>query len=344
MKSNRLRIIIPLAVLAVIAVGFVLNFGTGSLSAFGWTDVSLICPLGALTTMLAEHTLVPRALISMAVVLVIILITGRLFCGWVCPVPLIKRIPNLFKSKHKLAEEQQADPTAIRIGAAHPCTKAQHKACGACNGCADVHAKVDSRHFVLGGAVLSAAIFGFPVFCLVCPIGLTFAFVFMVIALFGTGDITWGLVAIPVVLALELLVFRKWCSHICPLSALMSLLAKVKSPVLRVNVDASKCLETEGGSCGRCAAVCPERIDPRHPELGAGWNECAKCRACVDSCPAGAISMPLFAGKGASGGSEGGTRNAIADQANHGQTGNSDAETCDGTNAAGASDSAAPQN
>ncbi len=297
MKSDRLRIIIPLAVLAVIAVGFMLNLGTGSLSAFGWTDVSLICPLGALTTMLAEHTLVPRALIALAVVLAIILVTGRAFCGWICPVPLVQRIPRLFKSKKALAEERQADPNAIRIGAAHPCTRAQHKACGTCNGCADVRAKMDSRHFVLGGALLSAAVFGFPVFCLVCPIGLTFAFVFMVIALFGSGDITWGLVAVPAVLVLELLVFRKWCSRICPLSALMSLLGKVKSPVMRVSVDEGTCVETEGGSCGRCAAACPERIDPRHPELGAGWNECIKCRACVDACPAGAIRMPLLAGK-----------------------------------------------
>ncbi len=303
MKSKQIRIIVPAAVLLLCAIGFVANFGTGTLSALGSTDISLICPLGALTAMLAEKTLIPRAVVALVAVLAIIVVTGRLFCGWICPVPLIKRIPHLFKSKRALADEQRSDPEAIRIGAAHPCSKAQRKACGTCNGCADVRAKVDSRHFVLGGAVLSAAIFGFPVFCLVCPIGLAFAFVFMVIALFGSGDITWGLVAVPAVLALELLVFRKWCSHICPLSALMSLLAKVRSPVLRVSVNARKCIETEGGSCGKCSSACPERIDPRYPELGAGWNECIKCRACVDACPTGAVTMPLLpqAGKTGSG-------------------------------------------
>lgn len=323
MKSNRLRIIVPLVVLLIIAVGFVLNFGTGSLSALGWTDVSLICPLGAITTMIAEKALVPRALVSLAVVLAIILVTGRLFCGWICPVPLVKRIPHLFKSKRALAEEREEDPSAIRIGAAHPCSKAQRKACGTCDGCADVRAKIDSRHFVLGGAVLSAAIFGFPVFCLICPIGLVFAFVFMVIALFGSGDITWGLIAVPAVLALELLVFRKWCSRICPLSALMSLLAKAKSPVLRVNVDQGKCIETQGGSCGKCAAACPERIDPRHPELGAGWNECVKCRACVEACPTGAVSMPLLPRKETPGGACGTQADAVARSCDGGQA------TCD---------------
>ena len=294
MKSSKLRIIIPLAVLLVVAVGFALNFGTGTLSAIGWTNVSLICPLGALTTMLAEKMAQPRAIVSLAVVLAIILVTGRLFCGWVCPVPLVKRLPRLFKSKKKLAEEEKDDPTAIRIGSTHPCSKGKRHACGTCDGCADVRAKVDSRHFVLGGAVLSAVIFGFPVFCLICPIGLIFAFVFMIMALFGSGDVTWGLIAVPVLLALELLVFRKWCSHICPMSALMSLLAKAKSPVLKVEVDAAKCIETDGGSCGRCQAVCPERIDPRHPELGASFSECVKCGACVEACPTGAVSMPLL--------------------------------------------------
>ena len=43
-----------------------------------------------------------------------------------------------------------------------------------------MRAKLDSRHYVLGGALLSTAVFGFPVFCLVCPIGLTFATVLVV--------------------------------------------------------------------------------------------------------------------------------------------------------------------
>ena len=53
MNTKRLRTIIPLAVIAVVAVGFATHVGVGTLSAIGWQDISLLCPLGALMTMIA---------------------------------------------------------------------------------------------------------------------------------------------------------------------------------------------------------------------------------------------------------------------------------------------------
>ena len=169
----------------------------------------------------------------------------------------------------------------------------------ACGGtCATAHKTLDSRHIVLGGSLLSAAIFGFPVFCLVCPIGLSFAFIFFLVRAFGFGDPSWALIIIPVVLILELVVFRKWCHWICPVSALMSLVAKGNKTVLPV-VDESKCLESaKGVSCSACAHVCPEGINLHDPEsVKASLNECTSCHACVDVCPTGALSIKFLAGK-----------------------------------------------
>lgn len=334
--SKTLRVIIPAALIVIIGVGFATNLGIGTLSAPGFWDISILCPLGALGTMLASKMMVPRAVVSLVIVCVLIILFARAFCAWMCPVPLVKRLRNLFKkgaaenpkkdaaqSAHRSAAAGAADDSEtagaadagaqplVHAKAAAPLTEAEAAALkGACSkdekglaGCASCAAKrgsvPDARHFVLGGALLSTFIFGFPVFCLVCPIGLTFATILLVINLFAFGDVTWSVIVVPLLLIAEVVLFRKWCHKICPLSAFMSLIGKANKTFVPT-IDDSKCLETsKGTSCGACGRACEEGIDPRHPQLSeAAWSECSKCRACVDACPASAITMPLLPKKG----------------------------------------------
>lgn len=303
--SKNLRIAIPIIVMAVLAVAYAVQAPLGSLSNIGWETISVLCPLGALTTMLASKTVIPHAVISLVIAVVAIVILGRAFCGWICPIPALARLRHAFTSKSKLEqrkEKEQADraarKTSIESEGKIELTDADRallrKACRGHGSCAS-RKPLDSRHLVLGGTLLSAAIFGFPVFCLICPIGLTFATIVLLMLLFGAGDLTIGVVAAPVILLLEVVIFRKWCSHICPLSAIMSLVSKANRTFVPV-IDDSKCLETNRGvECGKCGQVCEMEIDPRHPELGSHMSECIKCRACVEACPGHAISMPLVA-------------------------------------------------
>lgn len=309
-NSKTLRTLTALAVIVIVFVGFLTNLGIGTISAPGIWDISILCPLGALGTMLASKMMVPRALVSLVIMVVLIVIFARAFCGWICPVPLVQKLRDLFsKPQAKEAKAEDADGTKAanvapltdeeKAALATGCEK-DAKGLAGCASCAKKRGDaVDARHFVLGGALVSTFIFGFPVFCLVCPIGLTFATIFLLVNLFGQGDVTWSLIVVPALLIAEVVLFKKWCHKLCPLSAFMSLIAKLNR-TFKPTIDDAKCLETsKGATCGRCGKACNEGIDPRHPELSkAAWSECTKCRSCVDACPANAITMPLIAKKG----------------------------------------------
>ena len=280
LKTYRLRLLIMLALLAVVAVGYFTAGGIGNFCGIGFESITLLCPLGALLAMIAERTAIPMAVISVAVVLLVCIVLGKVFCAWACPVHFLSR-------GRKKGDKGDKEGKGGKV--ASPCS-ACASSCGKAKGI-----KIDSRHGILAAALGSTLVFGFPVFCLVCPIGLTFATILLVINLFSHGDVTWSLIVVPALLIAEVLLFKKWCHKLCPLSAFMSLIAKANKTFVPT-IDDAKCLETaKGGACGACGRVCEEGIDPRHPQLSqAAWSECTKCRACVDACPANAITMPLL--------------------------------------------------
>ena len=199
-NSKLLRTLSVLAVIALVCLGLALHTGTGTPSAWGIYDIAAICPLGAAEAALASKTVVPPMLIALAIGIALVVLFGRAFCAWGCPIPLLRRIFGLKEPKRTRRASDALDvPAAQRGGAA------------------------DSRNWVLGGALLSTAVFGFPVFCLICPVGLTFATLIAVWRLFQFNEVALSLLVFPAMLALEVLVLRKWCSRFCPLGALLSL-------------------------------------------------------------------------------------------------------------------------
>lgn len=279
------RVAFLVVVCAVAVASALFGLGAGNLSSMGLGAVAYLCPLGALEGMLGAWAFVPRALIALAAVVVLALLVGRAFCSWACPVPPLRKVLRTKKNVQADADEQAS---AAAASAKHYAEKTKPK-----RGKVDL----DSRHVVLCGALGSAAIFGFPVFCLICPIGLTFAIVVGLVRLVGFNEPSVGLLVFAAILVLELVVLRKWCAKICPVGALLSLLGKANR-TFRPKADASKCLRTTNGqSCGACAAACPEMIDPQS-DLGVrAVSDCTRCGKCADACPASAIAFPLLGGR-----------------------------------------------
>ena len=293
MKFKNARTAVAAVAFAALAVCLIAGVATGTWCGFGANDIAVLCPVGALLSMVAAKTLIPRAVLSIVVAIALVLLLGRLFCGWICPVTLWRRVKEFFKPVKTREQEAEALSQANQALAAEEIAalkeaSATHDCavCGACH--AKRNAPFDSRHAVLGGALLTTAVFGFPVFCLVCPIGLTFATFIGVWHLFQFNETSWGLIIFPAILVLEIAFLRKWCAKICPVSALVSLISGLNR-TLRPRVRADACLRSSGVDCRACVEACPEQVDPHSKRI----PECSKCGACVEACPAQAIHMKL---------------------------------------------------
>lgn len=309
-KSSVLRTISVLCVLGIVCVGLAFHTGVGTPSQWGLYDITAICPLGALETLIASKTFVPPALIALAITVVVTLILGRAFCAWGCPVPLVKRLFGVEK-RHERAEAEEAVDAAksgcAACAGAVRCAEAKGE--GA-DGSAKVSGKKgvlskllpanvkrggldDSRNWVLGGTLLTTAVFGFPVFCLICPVGLSFATIIALWRLLQLNETTLSLVVFPALLIIEVVVLRSWCHRFCPLGALLSLISRANR-TFRPKSDASVCLrESKGQKCDACAQACPEGIDLHDVVNSQPMHDCTKCRKCADVCPVHAITFPV---------------------------------------------------
>lgn len=283
MKVSRIRGWVVFAlVVGVTALSLAFNTGTGTLSALGVGYVAALCPVGAFESFLGARQLTLHGALCLGVTVLVTLAVGKAFCAWACPVPWLRRFFRPGSKRDCAAADETPPKPAI--------TNAQHVSMTPVGGRRDGN-RIDGRHVVLGGALASSLVFGFPVFCLVCPVGLSFATLIALWRLIGLNETTWGLVVFPAILLAEVVLLRKWCTHMCPISALLSLVSRANR-TLRPHVGEA-CLRTHGKDCRVCVQVCPEQLDPHTKRI----PECSKCNACAEACPAQAISLKLFGAK-----------------------------------------------
>lgn len=313
---GKARNVTRFVVVVLVVVGFCVGLGWATPCVFGVDTIALICPLGVLESFLAAKSAAPPALFALLCAIVIVAFFGRAFCAWVCPVPPIQSFFPSKSAREEVGNEACAAMSkracVAKCGTTHErayersetdahestCEKtcaSFQKIAESCS-CADRSlsplggkrdgAHIDSRHMVLLGALASSAVVGFPVFCLVCPVGLTFGTLFALWNVLVNHSPSWMLLLFPSILLIELVAFRKWCHVLCPLGAFMSLVGS-KTPAFKPRVDAKRCLRAQGVDCHVCVDSCPEQLDPHVGSL----SECTRCGLCKDSCPAQAVSL-----------------------------------------------------
>lgn len=268
-KPAVLQVITALAVLVLACLGLAFNTGTGTYSTFGVGEFFLLCPLGGIEALLASKAFIPQALISLAVVVVLALLLGRTWCAWACPVRLVRRALG------KPADEPRLPENPCAGGIVHTL-------------------KSDHRLWFLAIVAIAAVVVGFPVFCLMCPIGLTFGTVASIWRAIQFNDLTLAILLFPAALVIELVAIKRWCLRVCPIAGLLSLLGRA-APAFRPKVNRSTCLRAQGGDCHACNEACPENIDLHAATATSQLADCTRCAECLHACPTASVTMPVLA-------------------------------------------------
>ena len=98
MPLSRIRGFVALAVVVFTLLGLALHKATGTASALGIDSIALICPLGSLEAMLGSKEIMLHPVILLTITLVVVVLVGKAFCSWICPIPWIRRF---FKPEKK---------------------------------------------------------------------------------------------------------------------------------------------------------------------------------------------------------------------------------------------------
>ncbi|MBE3117925.1 MAG: 4Fe-4S binding protein, partial [Candidatus Atribacteria bacterium] len=230
----------------------------------------------------------PELWLSVGIAVLLIILLGRFFCAWVCPASIVQTLKsnfhlkgfqtlkakgNNFKSVGIYSDAESNNSTSL--------SKATEKG-NAYSGLA-----------VLVGALASSYLFGFPVFCLICPVGLTFGTIFAVMRWFSGAPPGLEMVVFPVMIIVELFMLKSWCRSLCPLGALLGLISRLNF-FMRPKVQKEACLASRGVKCRICEKACPQEV--ALVKIGKDFNgeDCTKCLECYEKCPTKAIKLKLF--------------------------------------------------
>ena len=210
-------------------------------------------PLAVLAQMSAGlHIYWPFAL-SALVPIILTVVFGRFFCGWICPAAFLYELNS--------AVGTICRRSGFRIG----------------------NKRYDRRlkYLVLGAVLIVSALTGAVWASAIYPPAIVGREIFYAVALGGFGV---GAVFFVLTLLFDLLVARRgFCRYLCPGGALYSLLGRYR--LLRIQRKVETC-----NDCAKCTAVCEFGLDPLRDNFG---QECNNCTACMAVCPTDALEIKL---------------------------------------------------
>ncbi len=260
LTKNRYLILRRISQISIMALYIVtniygLNWLTGNLSSSLILGLIPLSDPYAVVQMFAGGAVLTFDIIlgTLIITFFYMIIGGRAFCSWVCPINMITDLANFLRDKLGFNSIQKKQPTSRNI-----------------------------RYYVIVISLIISFFMGLTAFELISPVSMVYRGL-----VFGFG---FGWTAILVIFLFDLFVLKNgWCGHICPLGGVHSLIGKFS--FIRVHHDANNC--TACMKCKEvCPEVQVLHMITKEsiPVLS---GECTNCVRCIEVCDDDALNFSI---------------------------------------------------
>jgi len=254
---SRLRFIFAVLLFLSLIIGSVTYTGIGTACTY--------CPVGILQLGASSLSITLSMLIIFFVTILVVVVAGRIFCSWGCPTSFLRKI---FGVKHRVSLNSNELKTDNKL-------------------------KQYSAYLILVLSIIGSFFVGFPLFCLICPIGLFFGTIFAISRLFNIYQPGWELIIFPVIIFLEIFLLKSWCGSFCPIGAFFRIVNNLTGRIIKLKASQSACTRLNGSHGHVCKNICPEELSiPEFKSIDI--KDCNLCLKCVDHCPSNAIKIKFF--------------------------------------------------
>jgi len=193
----------------------------------------MICPMGGIATLtrfFSQGLFIPKTSISnfiiLGAVLLVTIIAGPVFCGWICPLGSVQDWVRSLSKKLKI--KRLTVPRYINTAL----------------------------------SLLRFGVLALVIFATAKSLSLMFMRLDPYYALmhFWTGEVfPLSILILALTLILSLFIDRPWCRWFCPLGAVLSVIGKIS--IFKIKKPSSKCID-----CGSCHKACPVGLHPEEKE------------------------------------------------------------------------------